>query len=147
MASQDPRPTRRLADRMGPVPLSTDQTLLGLGLVVVLALACLLVSMRLRLPAIVLLLPVGFGAGAVTEVVHPAALLANAYQPLVSLGVGVPGTQDGPTPLFLLRGGRLIVVTAGLRAEPAEGDIKICITARSPRTRPGAPSRARRSSR
>jgi NhaP-type Na+/H+ or K+/H+ antiporter len=74
---------------MGPVPLSTDQTLLGLGLVVVLALACQLVSGRLRLPAIVLLLPVGFGAGAATEVLHPAALLGNAYQPLVSLGVGV----------------------------------------------------------
>jgi NhaP-type Na+/H+ or K+/H+ antiporter len=69
--------------------LSTDQTLLGLGLVIVLALACLLVSGWLRLPAIVLLLPVGFAAGAATASVHPDVLLGNAYQPLVSLGVGV----------------------------------------------------------
>jgi NhaP-type Na+/H+ or K+/H+ antiporter len=69
--------------------LSTDETLGGLGLVVVLALACRLVSRRLRLPAIVLLLPVGFAAGATTNDVHPDALLSNAYQPLVSLGVGL----------------------------------------------------------
>jgi NhaP-type Na+/H+ or K+/H+ antiporter len=69
--------------------LSTDETLGGLGLVVVLALACRLVSRRLRLPAIVLLLPVGFAAGAATDDVHPDALLGNAYQPLVSLGVGL----------------------------------------------------------
>jgi NhaP-type Na+/H+ or K+/H+ antiporter len=69
--------------------LSTDQTLKGLGLVVVLALACRLVSGRLRLPAIVLLLPVGFAAGAATDDVHPDALFGNAYQPLVSLGVGL----------------------------------------------------------
>jgi NhaP-type Na+/H+ or K+/H+ antiporter len=69
--------------------LSTDQTLKGLGLVIVLALACRLVSGRVRLPAIVLLLPVGFAAGAATDDVHPDALLGNAYQPLVSLGVGL----------------------------------------------------------
>jgi NhaP-type Na+/H+ or K+/H+ antiporter len=71
------------------VPLSTDQILVGLGVVIVLALACELTSGRLRLPAIVLLLPVGFAAGAATGAVHPDALLGNAYQPLVSLGVGV----------------------------------------------------------
>jgi NhaP-type Na+/H+ or K+/H+ antiporter len=69
--------------------LSTDQTLTGLGLVIVLALACQLVSRRIRLPAIVLLLPVGFAAGAATNDVHPDALLGNAFQPLVSLGVGL----------------------------------------------------------
>jgi NhaP-type Na+/H+ or K+/H+ antiporter len=69
--------------------LSTDETLEGLGLVIVLALACRLVSGRLRLPAIVLLLPVGFAAGAATDNVHPEALLGNAYQPVVSLGVGL----------------------------------------------------------
>lgn len=69
--------------------LSTDQTLKGLGLVIVLALACRLVSGRLALPVIVLLLPVGFAAGAATDDVHPEALLGNAYQPLVSLGVGL----------------------------------------------------------
>lgn len=69
--------------------LSTDQTLKGLGLVIVLALACRLVSGRLALPVIVLLLPVGFAAGAATDDVRPEALLGNAYQPLVSLGVGL----------------------------------------------------------
>src|SRR5919108_746193 len=69
--------------------LSTDQILKGLGLVIVLALASQLVSRRLRLPAIVLLLPVGFAAGAATDDVDPNALLGNAFQPLVSLGVGL----------------------------------------------------------
>jgi NhaP-type Na+/H+ or K+/H+ antiporter len=69
--------------------LSTDQTLKGLGLVIVLALGCRLVAGRVRLPAIVLLLPVGFAAGAATDDVHPDALLGNAFQPLVSLGVGL----------------------------------------------------------
>jgi NhaP-type Na+/H+ or K+/H+ antiporter len=69
--------------------LSTDQTLKGLGLVIVLALGCRLLAGRVRLPAIVLLLPVGFAAGAATDDVHPDALLGNAFQPLVSLGVGL----------------------------------------------------------
>jgi NhaP-type Na+/H+ or K+/H+ antiporter len=93
------------------MPLSTDQTLLGLGLVIVLALACQLVSRRLGLPAIVLLLPVGFAAGAATEVVHPDALLGNAYQPLVSLGVGVILFEAGLRLRFdELRGGTRRVV-------------------------------------
>ena len=69
--------------------LSTDQILKGLGLVIVLALGAQLLSRRLRLPAIVLLLPTGFAAGAATNDVHPEALLGDAFQPLVSLGVGV----------------------------------------------------------
>jgi NhaP-type Na+/H+ or K+/H+ antiporter len=99
------------------VPLSTDQTLLGLGLIIVLALACVLVSGRLRLPAIVLLLPAGFAAGAATDVVHPDELLGNAYQPIVSLGVGVILFESGlRLRLEELRGGtrhvvqRLVVV-------------------------------------
>ena len=44
--------------------LSTDDILLGLGLVVVLAIGSRVVAQRLRIPAIVLLLPVGFAAGA-----------------------------------------------------------------------------------
>jgi NhaP-type Na+/H+ or K+/H+ antiporter len=99
------------------MPLSTDETLLGLGLVIVLALTCQLVSRRLGLPAIVLLLPVGFVAGAATEVVHPDALLGNAYQPLVSLGVCVILFEAGlRLRLDELRGGtrrvvlRLVVV-------------------------------------
>jgi Kef-type K+ transport system membrane component KefB len=51
--------------------MSTDDILAGLGLVVVLALACRLVADRTRLPAIVLLLPVGFVAGAITTTSIP----------------------------------------------------------------------------
>ena len=39
--------------------------------------------------------------------------------------VEVPGRGDGVTPLFLVRGDRLTVVTAGQRAEPAESDTTI----------------------
>jgi len=69
--------------------LSTDAILTGLGLVIALALGCQLLAGRLRLPAIVLLLPVGFVAGIVTEDVHPDQLLGALFQPLVSLGVGL----------------------------------------------------------
>ncbi len=69
--------------------MSTNQILLGLGLVIVLALACELVASRTRLPAIVLLLPVGFIAGAATNDVHPEALFGATFQPLVSLAVGL----------------------------------------------------------
>jgi NhaP-type Na+/H+ or K+/H+ antiporter len=69
--------------------LSTDQILAGLGLVIVLGLGCELVALRTRLPAIVLLLPVGFLAGALTTDVNPYALFGSAFQPLVSLGVGL----------------------------------------------------------
>jgi NhaP-type Na+/H+ or K+/H+ antiporter len=69
--------------------LSTDEILTGLGLVIVLALLCRLVAHATRLPAIVLLLPVGFAAGALTDDVHPDALFGDAFQPLVTLGVGL----------------------------------------------------------
>jgi NhaP-type Na+/H+ or K+/H+ antiporter len=69
--------------------LSTDDILTGLGLVIVLAVASRLLAQRLRIPALVLLLPVGFIAGAITDDVHPEALLGAAFQPFVSLGVGL----------------------------------------------------------
>jgi NhaP-type Na+/H+ or K+/H+ antiporter len=68
--------------------MSTDAILTGLGLVIVLALGCQLVASWTRLPAIVLLLPAGFIAGAVTNDVHPSALFGATFQPIVSLGVG-----------------------------------------------------------
>jgi hypothetical protein len=40
--------------------------------------------------------------------------------------------RDGVTPLFVLTGGDLTIVTAGLRPELAEGDITIGLTAASP---------------
>jgi NhaP-type Na+/H+ or K+/H+ antiporter len=69
--------------------LPSDEILTGLGVVIVLALSCRMVADATRLPAIVLLLPVGFVAGALTEDVHPDALLGNAFQPFVTLGVGL----------------------------------------------------------
>ncbi len=68
--------------------MSTDAILTGLGLVVVLALGSQLVAAWTRLPAIVLLLPAGFIAGAVTNDVHPSTLFGATFQPIVSLGVG-----------------------------------------------------------
>ncbi len=69
--------------------LTTNQILTGLGLVIVLAIASQLLASRLRVPAIVLLLPVGFIAGVLTGDVHPDGLFGDAFQPLVSLGVGL----------------------------------------------------------
>ena len=69
--------------------MSGDDVLLGLGLVLVLAVAAQLVARFTRLPAIVVLLPAGFVAGAVTDVVHPDELLGGLFQPFVSIAVGV----------------------------------------------------------
>ena len=69
--------------------MSGDDVLLGLGLVLVLAVAAQLVARLTRLPAIVVLLPAGFVAGAVTDVVHPDKLLGDLFQPFVSIAVGV----------------------------------------------------------
>jgi hypothetical protein len=44
----------------------------------------------------------------------------------------VADDRDGVTPLFLLTGGELTVVTAGRRPEIAEGDTTIGLTAISP---------------
>ena len=69
--------------------MSTNQILLGVALTLVLAVGAQVVAARLRLPALILLLPLGFGAGAVTDVVHPDQLLGPAFEPLVSLAVAV----------------------------------------------------------
>jgi NhaP-type Na+/H+ or K+/H+ antiporter len=74
---------------VGVGTLTSDQIFFGLGLVLVLAVASQVVALRLRVPAIVVLLPVGFCAGALTTSVHPDALLGPAFQPLVSLAVAV----------------------------------------------------------
>ncbi len=81
---------------------STDAIITGLGLAIVLAIVCQLVASRYRVPAIVLLLPVGFVAGAITGDVDPNELFGATFQPLVSIGVG------------------LILFEAGLRLDFAE---------------------------
>ena len=63
--------------------------LAGLGLVLVLAVGAQMAARLARLPAIVVLLPVGFVAGILTDDVHPDQLLGNLYQPFVSIAVGV----------------------------------------------------------
>ncbi|MFD7730795.1 cation:proton antiporter [Kitasatospora phosalacinea] len=69
--------------------MTSEQILIGSGLTVVLAVASQLLAARLRIPAIIVLLPVGFAAGAVTDDVHPDQLLGPAFSPLVSLAVAV----------------------------------------------------------
>ncbi|MFF4341921.1 cation:proton antiporter [Kitasatospora sp. NPDC001540] len=69
--------------------MTSEQILIGSGLTVVLAVASQLLAARLHVPAIIVLLPVGFAAGAVTDDVHPDRLLGPAFSPLVSLAVAV----------------------------------------------------------
>ena len=69
--------------------MSTDQVLLGVGLILVLAVGSQVLASRLRIPALIILLPAGFTAGALTTDVNPQRLLGAAFQPLVSLAVAV----------------------------------------------------------
>ena len=46
--------------------MSTDQVLAGVGLIVVLAVGSQVLASRLRIPALIILLPAGFIAGALT---------------------------------------------------------------------------------
>jgi NhaP-type Na+/H+ or K+/H+ antiporter len=69
--------------------LSTNQVLAGFGLIVVLAVGSQVLGSRLRVPALIILLPAGFIAGAITGDVNPHKLLGPAFQPLVSLSVAV----------------------------------------------------------
>jgi NhaP-type Na+/H+ or K+/H+ antiporter len=69
--------------------MSTDQVLFGVGLIVVLAVGSQVLASRLRIPALIILLPAGFTAGALTTDVNPQRLLGPAFQPLVSLAVAV----------------------------------------------------------
>jgi NhaP-type Na+/H+ or K+/H+ antiporter len=69
--------------------VTTNQLLIGLSLTVVLAVGSQVLASRLRIPALIVLLPVGFAAGALTSDVNPGKLLGPAFQPLVSLAVAV----------------------------------------------------------
>jgi hypothetical protein len=55
--------------------LTTDEVLLGVVLIVALAVGSQVLASRLRIPAIILLLPAGFTAGAITTDVNPQRLL------------------------------------------------------------------------
>lgn len=69
--------------------MTSNQVLAGVGLILVLAVGSQVLASRLRIPALILLLPAGFVAGAVTTDVNPQRLLGPAFQPLVSLSVAV----------------------------------------------------------
>jgi NhaP-type Na+/H+ or K+/H+ antiporter len=69
--------------------VTTDQVLFGVGLILVLAVGSQVLASRLRIPALIILLPAGFTAGALTTDVNPERLLGAAFQPLVSLAVAV----------------------------------------------------------
>ena len=69
--------------------MTADQVLLGVGLILVLAVGSQVLASRLKIPALIILLPAGFTAGALTTDVNPQRLLGAAFQPLVSLAVAV----------------------------------------------------------
>ncbi|WP_406289722.1 cation:proton antiporter [Streptomyces sp. NBC_00209] len=69
--------------------MSADQVYVGLGLIAVLAVGSQLLASRLRVPALLVLLPAGFTAGALTDNVDPQRLLGSSFSPLVSLAVAV----------------------------------------------------------
>jgi NhaP-type Na+/H+ or K+/H+ antiporter len=80
----------RSAGRRGELRIvTTNQILVGVGLTVALAVGAQILAQRLRLPALILLLPFGFIAGALTDTVNPDRLLGPAFPPLVSLAVAV----------------------------------------------------------
>lgn len=69
--------------------MTTDEIVTGLGLTVALAVGSQILASKLRIPAIVVLLPVGFVAGALTDDIDPANLVGPAFQPLVALAVAL----------------------------------------------------------
>ncbi len=69
--------------------MTTNQILIGVGLILALAVGSQVLASRLRIPAIIVLLPAGFVAGALTTDVNPDRLLGPAFEPLVSLSVAV----------------------------------------------------------
>ncbi|MFD3535268.1 cation:proton antiporter [Streptomyces sp. NPDC058664] len=69
--------------------MTDDEILLGLALTVVLATGSQILASKIRVPALIILLPVGFAAGAMTDVIHPDKLLGPDFSALVSLSVAV----------------------------------------------------------
>jgi NhaP-type Na+/H+ or K+/H+ antiporter len=69
--------------------MTADQVFVGLGLTLTLAVGSQIFASRLRIPALIVLLPVGFVAGALTDDINPNVLLGPLFQPLVSLAVAV----------------------------------------------------------
>lgn len=70
--------------------MTTDQVLSGVGLIIVLAVGSQVLASRLRIPAIIILLPAGFIAGALTTDVNPQQLLGAALMTGAILVVSGP---------------------------------------------------------
>ena len=86
--------------------MSASQIFAGLALIVGLAVACQIIAAQFGIPAIILLLPAGFAAGALTTVVNPDKIFGAAFPPLVSLAVAI-----------ILFDGGLDLVTTGLEGD------------------------------
>ncbi|MCM2410784.1 sodium:proton antiporter [Streptomyces sp. RKAG290] len=69
--------------------MTGEDILLGIALTVALATGSQILANRLHVPALILLLPVGFTAGALTDVIHPGRLVGPDFPSLVSLSVAV----------------------------------------------------------
>jgi NhaP-type Na+/H+ or K+/H+ antiporter len=78
-----------LLDTVPIAALTQSQTLLELGLVAVLAAAAPLIGQVLRLPSILVLLALGFGAGAVGALDPNALLGEQLISAIVSIAVGI----------------------------------------------------------
>jgi hypothetical protein len=81
--------------------LTTNQILTGVGLIFALAAGSQVLASRLRFPAIIVLLPVGFVAGALTPDVDPQRLLGPAFEPLAA-ATGRGARLEGITAVLLL---------------------------------------------
>jgi NhaP-type Na+/H+ or K+/H+ antiporter len=57
--------------------VTTSQVLTGVGLILALAVGSQVLASRLKFPALIILLPVGFAAGAITTDVNPQRLLGT----------------------------------------------------------------------
>lgn len=69
--------------------MTGEDILLGIALTVALATGSQILANKLHVPALILLLPVGFAAGALTDVIHPGRLVGPDFPALVSLSVAV----------------------------------------------------------
>ena len=81
--------------------MTTNQILTGVGLIFALAAGSQVLASRLRIPAIIVLLPVGFVAGALTPDVDPQRLLGPAFEPLAA-ATGRGARLEGITAVLLL---------------------------------------------
>jgi NhaP-type Na+/H+ or K+/H+ antiporter len=69
--------------------VSESQIFVGIALTFGLAVGSQILASQLGIPAIVVLLPVGFTAGALTDVINPMKIFGPAFSPMVSLAVAV----------------------------------------------------------